>query len=62
MLNKKLYKAASEETEKKLLRDVFVPGDCYMNYGDSFVLDKEYFLYFHDRLGDTYRFVINTLQ
>ncbi|RUS69208.1 hypothetical protein EGW08_023029 [Elysia chlorotica] len=55
MLNKKLYKAPLEETEKKLIRDVFVPGDVYMNYGDSFVLDKEYFLYFHDRLGDTYR-------
>ncbi|GFS24177.1 very long-chain acyl-CoA synthetase [Elysia marginata] len=55
LLNKKLYKAPSEETEKKLVRDVFVPGDVYMNYGDSFVLDKEYFVYFHDRLGDTYR-------
>ncbi|GFO36883.1 long-chain fatty acid transport protein 3, partial [Plakobranchus ocellatus] len=53
--DKKLYKASVEETEKKLVRDVFVPGDAYMNYGDAFVLDKEYFIYFHDRLGDTFR-------
>ncbi|KAK3789533.1 hypothetical protein RRG08_004603 [Elysia crispata] len=55
LLNKKLYKAHSKETEKKFIWDVFVPGDVYMNYGDSFVLDKEYFVYFHDRLGDTFR-------
>ncbi|GFS02791.1 long-chain fatty acid transport protein 6 [Elysia marginata] len=52
---KKIYKAGEEATEKKMVRDVFVPGDCYMNYGDALVLDKEYFLYFYDRLGDTFR-------
>ena len=56
LLNKKLYKAHTKETEKKFIRNVFVPGDVYMNYGDSFVLDKEHFVYFHDRLGDTFRF------
>ncbi|KAK3789532.1 hypothetical protein RRG08_004602 [Elysia crispata] len=55
LLNKKLYKAHTKETEKKFIRNVFVPGDVYMNYGDSFVLDKEHFVYFHDRLGDTFR-------
>ena len=54
---KKLYKAGSDATEKKLLHDVFVPGDCYLNYGDALIQDKEYFLYFYDRLGDTFRFV-----
>ena len=56
-MGKQIYKAGPEATEKKLLRDVFVPGDSYMNYGDAFVLDKEYFVYFYDRLGDTFRFV-----
>lgn len=55
LLNAKLYKASPEATEKKFVRDVFVAGDVYMNYGDSFVQDKDYFVYFHDRLGDTFR-------
>ena len=55
--DKKLYKASTEETEKKMVRDAFNLGDCYWNSGDALVLDKEYFLYFFDRLGDTFRFV-----
>ena len=54
---KKLYQADSEATEKKLLYDVFEEGDCYFNFGDALVQDKEYFLYFYDRLGDTFRYV-----
>ena len=58
---KLLYKADPEATEKKLLRDVFEAGDLYFNYGDAMVLDKEYFLYFYDRLGDTFRFVLTQI-
>ena len=52
---KMLYKAGSDATQKKLLWDVFEEGDCYMNFGDALIQDKEYFLYFYDRLGDTFR-------
>ncbi|XP_046582614.1 very long-chain acyl-CoA synthetase-like [Haliotis rubra] len=43
------------ENEKKLLYDVFKPGDVYFNTGDLFYLDNEYFVSFQDRTGDTYR-------
>ncbi|RUS79194.1 hypothetical protein EGW08_013052 [Elysia chlorotica] len=55
LLGKDLYKASAEANEKKLVRDVFVSGDVYINYGDALVQDKEYFVYFYDRLGDTFR-------
>ncbi len=42
-------------TEKKLLRDVFVPGDVYFNSGDL-LRDQGYrHAQFVDRVGDTYR-------
>ncbi|XP_046354705.2 very long-chain acyl-CoA synthetase-like [Haliotis rufescens] len=43
------------DNEKKLLRDVFKSGDVYFNTGDLFYVDNEYFVYFQDRTGDTYR-------
>ena len=43
-------------TEKKILRDVFKTGDRYFNSGDLLVTDRDYFLYFHDRIGDTFRY------
>ncbi|XP_067666872.1 long-chain fatty acid transport protein 2-like [Haliotis asinina] len=43
------------ENEKKVLRDVFKSGDVYFNTGDLFYVDNEYFIYFRDRTGDTYR-------
>ncbi|KAK3731937.1 hypothetical protein RRG08_044996 [Elysia crispata] len=55
LIGKHLYKASDEANEKKLVRDAFIPGDVYINYGDALVQDKEYFLYFYDRLGDTFR-------
>ncbi|GFS13269.1 very long-chain acyl-CoA synthetase [Elysia marginata] len=55
LLNVKIYKTGSDATEKKYVRDAFAPGDCYFNCGDAFVTDKDYFLYFYDRLGDTFR-------
>ncbi|XP_078283610.1 long-chain fatty acid transport protein 2-like isoform X2 [Rhinoraja longicauda] len=42
-------------TEKKHLRDVFRKGDVYFNSGDLMMLDHDNFIYFQDRIGDTYR-------
>lgn len=49
------YAGDSQKTEKKILRDVFVKGDAFFNSGDLLVMDHERFLYFQDRVGDTFR-------
>ncbi|CAL8359792.1 unnamed protein product [Gadus morhua 'NCC'] len=49
------YVGNEEQTEKKRLRDVLRPGDLYFNSGDLLRLDLEGFLYFQDRVGDTFR-------
>jgi fatty-acyl-CoA synthase len=43
------------ETEKKILRDLFAPGDAWMRTGDLMRRDREGFYYFVDRVGDTFR-------
>ena len=43
------------ETEKKILRNVFKPGDAWMRTGDLMRRDAEGFYYFVDRIGDTFR-------
>ena len=45
-------KAASE---KKILRDVFVRGDRWFRTGDLMRQDSDGYVYFVDRIGDTYR-------
>ncbi|KAK7115985.1 long-chain fatty acid transport protein 2-like [Littorina saxatilis] len=50
-----VYKASKDSNEKKLVRNAFKEGDLYFNYGDVLYLDKDYFVYFHDRIGDTFR-------
>ena len=47
----------NDMTESKVVRDVFRKGDVYYNSGDLFVRDSEYFLYFSDRIGDTFRYL-----
>uniref|UniRef100_A0A8C9GNF3 long-chain-fatty-acid--CoA ligase n=2 Tax=Piliocolobus tephrosceles TaxID=591936 RepID=A0A8C9GNF3_9PRIM len=49
------YAGAKAQTEKKKLRDVFKKGDLYFNSGDLLMVDHENFIYFHDRIGDTFR-------
>ncbi|XP_046574399.1 LOW QUALITY PROTEIN: very long-chain acyl-CoA synthetase-like [Haliotis rubra] len=49
------YKASQEANEKKRVRNVFKKGDSYFNFGDIFYLDGDYFVYFVDRIGDTFR-------
>ncbi|OWF53947.1 very long-chain acyl-CoA synthetase-like [Mizuhopecten yessoensis] len=49
------YLGSKAINEKKFLRDVFVKDDAYFNFGDVVAIDKDYYLYFRDRLGDTFR-------
>ncbi|NWJ08745.1 S27A6 protein, partial [Crypturellus undulatus] len=49
------YAGNEEFSEKKLLRNVFVKGDVYFDTGDLLVMDQNGFLYFSDRVGDTFR-------
>ncbi|XP_076594375.1 long-chain fatty acid transport protein 2-like isoform X1 [Chaetodon auriga] len=49
------YAKNKQQTEKKKLTDVFVKGDAYFNSGDLLRIDSEGFVYFQDRIGDTFR-------
>ncbi|XP_041645335.1 very long-chain acyl-CoA synthetase-like [Cheilinus undulatus] len=49
------YAKNQQQTEKKKLKDVFVKGDLYFNSGDLLRIDDEGFVYFQDRIGDTFR-------
>ncbi|KAL3866996.1 hypothetical protein ACJMK2_044237 [Sinanodonta woodiana] len=51
----KFYKGDLHVNEKKVIRNVFEEGDAYFNSGDLVHLDKDYFIYFKDRVGDTFR-------
>jgi fatty-acyl-CoA synthase len=43
------------ETERKILRDVFEEGDAWYRTGDLMRMDERGFIYFVDRIGDTFR-------
>ncbi|XP_033750756.1 very long-chain acyl-CoA synthetase-like [Pecten maximus] len=49
------YKNQETANKKKLIENVFKQGDVYVNAGDLLYVDKDYFTYFHDRVGDTFR-------
>ncbi|XP_025222950.1 bile acyl-CoA synthetase isoform X2 [Theropithecus gelada] len=49
------YRGPRELSERKLVRNVRQSGDVYYNTGDVLAMDSEGFLYFRDRLGDTFR-------
>jgi len=44
-----------DATERKVLRDVFEPGDAWFRTGDLMRRDDSGFYYFVDRIGDTFR-------
>ncbi|XP_015665651.1 very long-chain acyl-CoA synthetase [Protobothrops mucrosquamatus] len=49
------YAGDPEKTKKKLLHDVLEKGDSYFNSGDLLMQDHDGFIYFQDRVGDTFR-------
>ncbi|XP_053479784.1 solute carrier family 27 member 2a [Ictalurus furcatus] len=49
------YANNKQQTEQKKLRNVFEQGDSYFNTGDLMKVDQQGFVYFQDRIGDTFR-------
>lgn len=49
------YLGNERATEEKIVRDVFVKGDCYQRMGDLLVMDSDGWVRFHDRIGDSFR-------
>ena len=47
--------ARAEETERKILRNVFSEGDMWFRTGDLMRKDAHGYFYFVDRVGDTFR-------
>jgi fatty-acyl-CoA synthase len=47
--------ATQAETDKKILRNVFAPGDSWFRTGDLMRKDRDGYFFFVDRIGDTYR-------
>lgn len=45
----------NKSTEKKIVRNVFEDGDAWFRSGDLLRRDAEGFMYFVDRIGDTFR-------
>ena len=46
---------SAEASEKKILRNVFQPGDAWFRTGDLMRRDQSGYFYFVDRIGDTFR-------
>lgn len=46
---------SQEATEKKILRNVFQTGDAWWSSGDLLRCDADGYIWFVDRIGDTYR-------
>ena len=44
-----------EDSEEKILSDVFEPGDAWVRTGDLMRKDEKGYFYFVDRIGDTFR-------
>jgi len=47
--------SSEEASEKKILRNVFEPGDAWYRSGDLMQKDEQGYFYFVDRIGDTFR-------
>ncbi|GAC1337592.1 MAG: long-chain-acyl-CoA synthetase [Beijerinckiaceae bacterium] len=46
---------SADETERKILRNAFEEGDAWFRTGDLMRRDERGFIYFVDRVGDTFR-------
>jgi fatty-acyl-CoA synthase len=46
---------SEQDSRKKILRDVFEPGDAWFRTGDLMRRDERGFFYFINRIGDTFR-------
>jgi fatty-acyl-CoA synthase len=46
---------SEQDSEKKILRNVFEAGDAWFRTGDLLRQDEKGYFYFVDRIGDTYR-------
>jgi fatty-acyl-CoA synthase len=46
---------SAQDSRRKVLRDVFEPGDAWYRTGDLMRMDAAGFFYFVDRIGDTFR-------
>jgi len=46
---------SAEDSQRKILRDVFEPGDAWYRTGDLMRMDAAGLFYFVDRIGDTFR-------
>jgi fatty-acyl-CoA synthase len=44
-----------EASERRILRNVFAPGDVWVRTGDLMRKDEQGYFYFVDRIGDTFR-------
>ena len=51
------YAGNQQQTDKKRLSNVLKQGDLYFNSGDLLRIDHQGFVYFQDRVGDTFRWV-----
>uniref|UniRef100_V9KD18 long-chain-fatty-acid--CoA ligase n=1 Tax=Callorhinchus milii TaxID=7868 RepID=V9KD18_CALMI len=49
------YAGNKRFTDQKLMKDVFKIGDLYFNTGDLMSESHDGFIYFRDRIGDTFR-------
>lgn len=49
------YLGNDKATEEKLLRDVFKKGDLFQRMGDLLIRDRDGWIRFADRIGDTFR-------
>jgi acyl-CoA synthetase (AMP-forming)/AMP-acid ligase II len=49
------YLGNEKATEEKIVRGVFKDGDIWQKMGDLLILEKEGWVRFHDRMGDTFR-------
>lgn len=49
------YLGPKAMNEKKLMKNVLQLGDEFFNFGDLVYLDHDYYVYFRDRIGDTFR-------